>query len=71
MIIPMAAAAIAAALSEIAMIYLVALLVAQALSAALGKRSKLQPLGRYLSGGTIPLLFPFLLIVTIEGLEAL
>ena len=71
MIIPMATAAIAVALSEIAMMYLVALLVAQALGAALGERSKLQPLGRYLSVGTIPLLFPFLLIMIIEGLEAL
>jgi len=45
MIVPTAAAAIDAALSEIAIIYLVALLYALRLSSAFTERSKLQLLG--------------------------
>ena len=58
------------ALTWIVMIYLIALLIVQVLSAAVGKSSKLQRLGRYLSVGTVPLLFVFLLKMALRGLEA-
>ena len=70
-IVPMTTAAIATVFSEIAMIYRVAILFAQGLSSALAERSTLRLLGQYPSVGTIALLFPFVLIVIMEGLEAL
>jgi hypothetical protein len=56
----------AAQFTLIVIIYLAALAVAQALSTTVGKRSKLQRLGRYLNIGMIPLLFVFLLRMTLE-----
>lgn len=70
-VVSITGAAMGAAFTWTVIIYLVALVVAQALSTAVGKRSKLQTLGRYLSVGTIPLLFVFLLRMILEVLEVL
>ena len=59
-----------AVLIWIVMVYFVALLLAQALGTAVEERSKLRPLGRYLTVGTIPLFFVFLLTLTLRVLES-
>lgn len=69
-IVPIATEVTAERLTLSGIIYLVILLVVQALSIAAGERSKLRPLGRYLSVGTIPLFFVFLLAMILKGLEA-